>query len=173
MTDKSSRKSYAVADRERFSELVDTYYDSLIAFSFRILGDWKQAEDTVQDVFVKLWVHRRKFDADVSLKNYLYVSTRNAAYNYIRSSKRKDAHIRNISPPDDATLSMIEEESNRILRSAIEQLSYNCSEVIRLSLDGLAQDEIARTLGIALPTVKALKAKAIKQLRKIIDELSR
>jgi RNA polymerase sigma-70 factor (ECF subfamily) len=65
---------------------------------------------------------------------------------------------------------LIIEETNEIIYQAICKLSPQGKEVIELSLDGLKNEEIARELGISINTVKTIKQRAFKFLRKELKE---
>lgn len=160
------------SDREAFNDLVRTYYESLTAFAFHILKNMEAAEDVVQDIFATLWVTRRKIDFGAPLKNYLYVATRNKTYNYIRSARRHSERIRYTFPQhEEASLFLVEEETNRILMAAIDRLPPRSAEVIRLSLDGMTQEQISQQMGITLSTVKALKSAGVRRLKQTIGAI--
>ena len=58
-------------NRKAFDELVLQYNESLNAFAFNILKDKEAAEDIVQDVFVNLWLNRKKITFGESTKSLL------------------------------------------------------------------------------------------------------
>lgn len=158
-------------DRRIFNGLVCEYYVSLHVFLFNILRDNAVAEDLVQDVFVNLWLNRKKIDFETPIINYLYVSARNLAYNHIRSEKRFRKHTQHLAERDSfVSMYFIEEETTRLLMNAIEQLTPRTAEVIRYSLDGMRQEKIAEQMEITVATVKYLKADGLKQLRKILGD---
>ncbi|MDL2320094.1 sigma-70 family RNA polymerase sigma factor [Alistipes sp. OttesenSCG-928-B03] len=159
------------SDREAFNILVRKYYESLNAFAFRLLRNRETAKDIVQDVFVNLWITRKNIDHEASMKNYLYVATRNLAFNRLRDEKRLDERIvRAAHATEEASsLYIIEEETNRILLEKIAQLPSRSAEVIRLSLDGMKQEQIAAQMNITVSTVKALKKAGIKRLKSVLD----
>jgi RNA polymerase sigma-70 factor (ECF subfamily) len=158
-------------DRNGFNGLVREFQASLYIFLFNMVKDNAVAEDLTQDVFVNLWLNRKKIDFDMPLVNYLYVSARNLAYNHIRSEKRFRAHARRFAEPDDSvSLFFIEEETTRLLMNAIGRLTPRTGEVIKYSLEGMRQEKIAERMGIAVATVKYLKADGLKQLRKILGD---
>lgn len=166
-------KSISNDDRGAFNSQVSKYYGALNAFVLHFIRDTKAAEDIVQDVFANLWINRHKVDLGVPLKNYLYVATRNLTYNYIRSHKRGRDKLKNVGfDEQDADLFMIEEEVDRILNEALAQLPPRNAEVIRMSLAGTKQQEIADQLGISLATVKSLKSASIKMLKEIIGPMA-
>lgn len=161
-------------NREAFNELVLRYNESLNAFAFNILKDKEAAEDIVQDVFVNLWLNRKKITFGESTKSLLYVSTRNLVYNHIRSAKRENERYKHLAEENEtSTLNyIIQEEALRLLNESIEQLPPRMAEVIRLSLEGLKQEEIAEQMEVTVANVKRLKALGIEKLKKILGALS-
>jgi len=161
-------------NRKAFDELVLSFNESLNAFAFRFLKDKEAAEDIVQDVFVNLWLNRKKITFGESTKSLLYVSTRNLIYNYIRSTKRTNERNNYLAEENEpSTLNyIIEEEAVRLLNESIEHLPPRMAEVIRLSLEGLKQDEIAEQMEVSVANVKRLKALGIEKLKKSLGPLS-
>lgn len=161
-------------NREAFNELVLRYNESLNAFAFNILKNKEAAEDIVQDVFVNLWLNRKKITFGESTKSLLYISTRNLVYNYIRSAKRENERYKHLAEENEiSTLNyIIQEEALRLLNESIEQLPPRMAEVIRLSLEGLKQEEIAEQMEVTVANVKRLKALGIEKLKKSLGALS-
>ncbi len=171
MDDRSIYSRIRNDDRRIFNGLVREYQLSLHVFLFNIVKDNAVAEDLVQDVFVNVWLNRKKIDFEIPVANYLYVTARNLAYNHIRSEKRFREHTRHLAVPDSAvSMYFIEEESTRLLMNAIGRLTPRTAEVIKYSLDGMRQEKIAERMGVTVATVKYLKADGLKQLRKILGD---
>lgn len=160
-------------NRKAFDELIMLFNESLNAFAYHILKDKEASKDIVQDVFVHLWLNRKKITFGESTKNLLYVSTRNMVFNYIRSSKRENERYKHIVEEDEnSTLNyIIQEEALRLLNESIDQLPPRMAKVIQLSLEGLKQEEIAEQMNVTVANVKRLKALGIEKLRKSLGIL--
>lgn len=161
-------------NRKAFDELVLHFNESLNAFAFNILKDKEAAEDIVQDVFVNVWLNRKKIVFGESTRNLLYVSTRNMVFNYIRSAKRENERYQQFIKENNPTTSnyIIQEEALRLLNESIEKLPPRMAEVIRLSLEGLKQEEIAEQMEVSVANVKRLKALGIEKLKQSLGTLS-
>ncbi len=153
-------------NREAFNALVCSYNKPLHAFAYRIVRNREAADDIVQDVFLGLWINRRKVDFDIPVENYLYVSARNLAYNHLRSVRRLAERLQRIPTEEDSDGYMILEEANRLLSEAIGSLPPRMAETLWLSLEGLKQEEIARRMEVTVANVKRLKAVGIEKLKK-------
>jgi RNA polymerase sigma-70 factor (family 1) len=169
---KSSHNSLTKSDLKK---IFDTYYEALVSYGCRFLPLKDECEDLVQDIFVNLWEKNLTFPDTISLKVYLYKTIRNKCFNCIKHSKVKDKYVaNNIQMLEDDELfleQILEEEIVRQLHQAIEVLPDRKKEIIKLSLKGLKNDEIAETLGIKLQTVKTLKSQSYTILRKQFKDL--
>ncbi|MGS2764342.1 RNA polymerase sigma-70 factor [Sinomicrobium sp. M5D2P9] len=158
-------------------KIFNKYYSTLVLYANRFLPLRNECEDLVQDIFVNLLEKDLAFPDETSLRVYLYKSTRNKCYNHIKHLKVKDKYASNfIKWEEDENLflqEILEEEITRQLHQAIETLSDRKKEIIQLSLKGMKNEEIARTLGIQIQTVKTLKSSAYKLLRARFKELDR
>lgn len=154
------------------------YYRPLCLYALHYLHDLDEAEDVVQDCFVRL-LEAEKRDANSSasslsvsnpqnLKSFLYASVRNACIDKLR---RKNPIAQDISPSD--LLGIISDEqavdsSSREaeLWTAIEQLPERCREIFLMSKrDGMTYREIAEELCLSEKTVEHQISKALKTLR--------
>ncbi len=159
-----------------FKNIFDMYYKGLCLFAQSYSLEMEQAEDIVQDVFVKICEKNVAFTSKSSLKSYLYQAVKNNITNTFRKQevhrKFKD-WIRN-KPEEEKIFfqTMIEEDSYRILFQAIDKLPDRPREVILLSLEGMKNQEIADFLSISLNTVRTHKAKALKLLKNHLGHLN-
>lgn len=156
--------------------IFDTYYESLVTYANRFLSSHDECEDVVQDIFADLWQTDNNFPDEISLKSYLYKTSRNKCLNIIKHNKVKDKYAAtSIQQLNDDNLFMqhvLEEEISRQLHEAINTLPTRKKEIIILSLKGLKNKEVAENLNIKLQTVKTLKSQAYKQLRQKFQDLS-
>ena len=74
-------------DQTAFEELFHTYHAKLFSFARKLLRDDELAREAVLDVFLKFWNQREKITITKSVEAYLFVSTRNQCFNYLRSRK--------------------------------------------------------------------------------------
>ncbi len=163
-------------DKKDLKEIFNSYYGSLVQYANRFLYTKDECEDLVQDIFVGLWEKDNTFPDELSLKVYLYKTVRNKCYNVIKHNKVKKKYADNIVQlleDDNLFLKQIlEEEIVRKLYHAIEVLPDRKKEIIKLSLKGLKNAEIAESLEIKLQTVKTLKSQSYKILREQFQDLS-
>jgi RNA polymerase sigma-70 factor (family 1) len=154
------------------------YYRPLCLYALHYLHDLDEAEDVVQDCFVRL-LEAEKRDANSSvsslsmsnpqnLKSFLYASVRNACIDKLR---RKNPIVQDISPSDLSGVISDEQAVDSASReaelwTAIEQLPERCREIFLMSKrDGMTYREIAEELCLSEKTVEHQISKALKTLR--------
>jgi RNA polymerase sigma-70 factor (family 1) len=156
-------------DKTAFRQLFDKLYPSLTLFALNFVKQTDVAEDLAQDAFIKLWKHIDQFQNINQLKGFLYTVTRNACLNYNKHQKvvakfHRDNIVYEIGE-NRFTNMIIEQETFRMVHEAISKLSQQNQKIIRLSLDGHKNHDIALELNISVNTVKTLKARSYAFLR--------
>ncbi len=153
----------------------ELHHKALRYFATRLIQDKEEAEDIILDCFVKLWngdhteVHSLQ-----NVKAFLYISCRNACFNYLKKLKTKTAaqeqYFKQLTLSEESVLNkIIETEVIEMLAAEIEYLPEKCREVFKLMyFDHMKPDEIANELGISVKTVSGHKAKAIELLKSAI-----
>lgn len=158
-------------DELALKELFDSHYKPLCSYAFQFTKHFGDAEDIVQNEFVKLWMRRNKFVIHTSIKAYLYKSVYHAFLQQTRKEKKKEAFFISLKyealsyriDEDDTVLS---EKIERI-KNLLELLPARCKEILLLSKrDGLQNKEIADKLGISVKTVESQISIAFKKIRK-------
>lgn len=141
------------------------YYRPLCLYATHYLHDIDEAEDVVQDCFVKL-ISRNIMPENI--KAFLYTSVRNASIDRLRRQSPIDTEI---SPTDLCVVisdDQAQESSFREAKlwTAIELLPERCREIFLMSKrDGMTYREIAEELNLSEKTVEYQISKALKTLR--------
>ncbi|MFV0266555.1 MAG: RNA polymerase sigma-70 factor [Draconibacterium sp.] len=152
-----------------FRKFFEENYPSLCVFANRYLQDESVSADIVQEAFVYVW-HKREYIQDgPAVKSYLYKYIKNHCLNFLRDTKRRQEILKNkLESPVFYRDNLVERETYEIIYRAIKDLSSQNQKVIELSLDGLSNKEIAEKLEISINTVKTIKQRAFKALRKVL-----
>jgi RNA polymerase sigma-70 factor (ECF subfamily) len=158
--------------------LFKEHYDRLVYFSFQLIRDKDQAEDIVQDSFIKYWNQRDMvMQNNIAIKNFLYSTVRNASLNIIRHNKVVDGYIayHGQTEPEEPPVieAIITAEAMAEIHAAIHALpdSYRSISIMGY-FDGKKNQEIADELNMSINTVKKQKQRALELLRvKLSPEL--
>jgi RNA polymerase sigma-70 factor (ECF subfamily) len=157
-----------------FDVLVDTYLDRLIRYAARRLGNVHDAEDVVQEVFIRAYAERAKYKAVARPAPYLYRMVANACTDSLRRRGKSvrlhvldpDEHSSVETPPSEAAEA---EEEARRAEALLRFLPEAQAEAIRLRVFGeLSLKEIAETLECPVDTVSSRLRYGFKKLRQIV-----
>lgn len=154
-----------------FRCIFENYYQATVLFARKILAEQAfEAEDLVQDTFIKLWNYKGTFNSLSAIQSYIYVIVKNACLDRLRKDLLADkyqvhAEKRQQLLEADFIEPLITSETTRIIRQAIEKLPEQGRNVFRMSLEGLKNDEIAAKLNISVNTVKTHKQRSLSSLR--------
>ena len=148
-------------DRVAFYNIYERYCKRLYGFVLRYIKQEDDAEEIVQEVFVKLWEARDKIDVYSSFDSFLFTIAYNTTMSLFRKrikEKKYLEYLKSIQQVQNAP-NVIEEihfnELNASVQSLLEQLTPRQKEIFQMSREeGLVHDEIAKKLGISVNTVK-------------------
>lgn len=156
-------------DKSNFRSYFDQYFKALVGFANKFLSDIDMSEDLVQEVFVKLWEKHDEYENETTLKVYLYRSVRNNCLNQLKKQKvRQDYQTESLPQLDTEEFfldQVLSEEVSRMLYRSISELPEKRQQIVRYSLQGLKNQEIADMMGSTINTVKSQKMYAYKELR--------
>lgn len=155
-------------NEKEFHNIYDRYYVPLCMFARRYVEDNELSTDIVQETFATLWQKRNEFSYLHQIKGFLYTSVRNRALKELE-------HARVVGEYNDKMLKksseeffhdrIVEEETYRILNEAIDKLPPQMKTIMKLSLNGKKNPEIAENMNISEETVHTLKKLSYKKLR--------
>jgi RNA polymerase sigma-70 factor (ECF subfamily) len=153
-----------------FEVVFRRWYEPLCHYACRLTdGDMDEAEDIVQQAFVKLWESRAKLHVHWSLKAYLYKTVHNACLNRLRSQQVKSKYLDFTAQQPDAMQTMPDDTAPELrerFQHALDTLPPQCRHIFELSrFEALKYREIADQLGISIKTVETQMGKALRVLR--------
>jgi RNA polymerase sigma-70 factor (ECF subfamily) len=157
--------------RDNFNDLVRQLSRKLYGYSFRILRNQEEAEDAVQEVFIKLWNLGKKLDGYISIEALSVTMIKNFCVDQLRKKKHLDYEEltkRDFQNPDNSSPSELLEntESDAILHSIINQLPDIYKDVIILKeIDGLSYEEISDKTEQNVNTLRVTLSRARKMIR--------
>ncbi len=155
---------------EELESIVSREQDRLFRFAYMRIGNREDAEDIVQDVFLRLFRSGEKLSGVRKVESYLLRSIHNSCRDYHRLKKydllpEREA-IGEPAPEDRG----IHDEYMRIC-SLLKQIPEEQAEVVRLRcIDGLKFRDIAKLLGLSLPTVQSRYRYGVGHIRNIIEK---
>lgn len=167
----------AKGDENAFRMLFSRYRHKVFYIARKLLQSDSLAEDLLQEIFLKIWVHREQLPEIINFKAYLNTITRNHIYNALRKLANEEKLlgglvIRHSSVPNGneqsaALQTLSYQELQTALFKAIASLTPQQRRAFELSrLEGLRHDEIACLLNISKETVKKHISEALHTIRR-------
>ena len=169
-------------NKEAYRLLYDLYYPKLLQIARGYIPKKEDAEELVQDVFLKVWKKRHTININTNIDGYLFRMMRNACLDFLRSKKNALNINNNVTQleaalnykaltNDTASMILVKELELQIMK-AIELLPEKCKTVfLKSRFEGLKTKEISEELQISHKTVEGHITKAIKHLQLHIKEL--
>ena len=162
---------------EEFEAMLNACLERLVRYAYRRLGNMADAEDVVQEVFVRAFIEREKRKNVRSALPYLWRMTANACTDFLRKKKWGDFSLEEVngkeipgrekSPAERAS----EADGFRQAEELLGRLPKKQAEAIRLRVyDGLSLIESAEVLGCSMNTVGSRLRYGFKKLRKIVSK---
>ena len=147
--------------------LYGRYAARMLGVARRYTTSVAEAEDILQDAFVKVFTYLGEFRADGSLEGWIRRIVVTTALNHWQSGKNRRQHspLDELPDPPDIAADALEQLSVAEVLKLMEQLPDGCRLVLTLyAIDGYTHGEIAELLHIQESTSKAQLSKARKQL---------
>jgi len=166
-------------DESAFRALVDRHSRAVFRLAFRMTGNEQDAEDVVQETFLKAYRRLDQFESRANFGSWLYRIASNSAYDLLRTRARRDEQPLGDDDPDSPDpLSSLpaEDPAPDRLVFGVEVRSRMTAAFARLSAreksafvlrhyEGFTIDEIGRTLGIDTNATKHSIFRAVRKLR--------
>ncbi len=179
MTEPISLEALKAGDKAEFARFVQTHSPAIYRLALRMLNNPQDAEDILQETFIKAYQNLPRFDGRSKLSTWLYRIATNEALMLIR--RRKPEALSVEAPegnsemqetleivdwshmPEEALLS---DEVRQYLRQAIDALPHTLKTVFLLrEIEGLSTRETAEVLGLSEAAVKTRLSRARLALR--------
>lgn len=161
---------------DKFHRLIFPLKDKLFRLAMSIVRDKTDAEDIVQDIFVKLWTKKDEWENIENLEAYCFRATKNLAFDRLESlSIRKTENIPaesgNFVDYQTPLLKLVETERNNYMHNCIDQLSENQKMVFQLrEIEEMSYREISEILNISEDLVKVTLFRARNKMRQLLSE---
>lgn len=165
-------------DRSAFDELVRRTYVDTYTLAVRLTGNEEDAQDVVQETYLRAWKSLKRFRGDAAFTTWLYRITANASYTLVdRRRRRRTSPIEDVPEQIDTRVEARTEDlvganlGLSELSASLDLLSPSLrSLVILKDVYGLSHEEIAEDLGISVSAAKVRLHRGRKRLREMLDE---
>ncbi len=180
LSDEELVRQIHASDTEAFRLLFEKYQPIVFRQVMYMIRDVDAAHDIVQESFVRLWDHRARLNARLPILAYLLRISSNLVRDHARHKEVRRRHEDHVPPvslsagddPESALqLRMLEEMLSDVVRT---HLPEKCRQVFLLSrVEGMSNNEISAHLGIAVKTVENQITRALRTLRRHLQDFER
>nr|WP_295870534.1 sigma-70 family RNA polymerase sigma factor [uncultured Chitinophaga sp.] len=162
----------AEGDERAFATFYHHYYQLIYPFIAKHLPSREDAEEVVQQTFLRAWLHRDKLAEIAYVKAWIFKVATREYMNYLRNritGKPRLVQLEGSGDPVDNHASTGIKEISHLVEQAMESLSPQRRQVFYLSRhEHLSIDEIAARMGISPKTVKNTLTAALAQVREYL-----
>jgi len=183
VTDEELIARFQQGDNYAFDLLVKRYKDPLLNFVFRFLGNASEAEDVVQETFLRLFKNKHYYKEIAKFSTWIYTIAGNLAKTELRKRKRKKFFSIHQHAPEDRDFELPDTDAtpeeatdaqitDQIIQTAINKFSPKFKEVIILrDIQGFSYEEISEVINVPLGTVKSRVNRARLKLQDDLKSL--
>lgn len=161
---------------KEYKNVFNKQYSTLCLFSNKYVNNLDTSKDIVQELFIKIWEDKIEFQNEFAIKSYLYTAVKNKSIDYLKSKQfqsTQSIQLQDIEELEGEPFFLREvliSETSNIIEKSINTLPNKCAQIIKLSLQGLSNSEIADELGLSLNTIKTQKKIAYKRLKPLLKD---
>jgi len=163
-----------VGNAESFDHLYRKYFPRLFAFSMLLTRSRDDADEIVQETFIKIWETRERLNPDLPFAGYIIKIARNLIYNKTTKRLREADLAFNYSQTQSNSSEVTAEEINynslnTLLSEVVDQLPFMQKKVFTMSrLNGMSNQEIASRLQLSQSTVENHINLATRKLKTLL-----
>jgi len=171
-------KAFKKGDAHAFESLFNLYHKRLYYFLFGLLKSKEDAEEIVQETFLKIWENREHFWEDYPFESLLFRIAKNAFLNHNRKKVNRTVFEKHFGFFTDFSESSADQyilfqETQSIIETIVNGLPPKRKEIFLMQkVEGLSRQEIASKLGISIITVDSQLFKANKHLKEEFQKYS-
>lgn len=156
-----------------FEEIVRRYQNKLFAYVSHIVYNRTDAEEIIQDTFLKVYNKIKSVDTGQKFSSYIFAIARNTAISYLRTRK-KDISLEKVVLADeeeDIYENLADSENRRTVICALNKLSRIQSNALKeYYFNDLSYKEIARKLQTPINTVRTNLKRGRENLKRIMND---
>ena len=177
LADSELVKLCLIGQREAYSILIERYQKQVFSLAYRLCGDYDEAQDMTQEVFLHIYGQLSKFDLECKFFPWMYRIAHNKCVNFlVRKSKSNQttlldgmAEVMSIKTDQDESPEALFEkkEQEMLLYQALKELPEQfCMPLLLKYIEDLSYNEISEKLGLPVSTIETRLFRGRKLLKK-------
>lgn len=183
VTDEELIRRFQAGDESAFEEIVHRYKNRLMNFAYRFVLDRQEAEDIVQDTFLKVYQNRYAYKEIAKFSTWIYTITANLAKTVLRKQRNRKLFFFSRLGPEDKDMEFPSHERDAqskiegkfderaIQRAIIKLPEHFRTAIILRDIQELSYEEISNIINAPLGTVKSRINRARLKLQEELEEM--
>ena len=173
-------------DHDAFRHLVERHSRSVFRLAYRLTGREEDADDIVQETFLKAFRQLARFESRSSFATWLYRITVNCSHDLMRQRPRAGTRTSLDDPEHGASIQIADESAaadpmreltrrqiDQRVRAAMTELSaQERSAFVMRHYEGLSIEDIGRVLNLRTSAAKHSIFRAVKKLRRLLEPVA-
>lgn len=166
-------EAFRKGEERGFSHFYRWLYPNLLYYSFKITKDKVEAEDVVEESFIKIWERKENFFEAGKVKSWMYATVRNACFDQLRCNQKDKKGVDDLSillegnvhkGQDDL---MIEAEVVSRIYHHLNCLPPRCKTTLQLLfIEGKTLGEAAEAMKVSINTIKNQRGRGLALIKK-------
>ncbi len=171
---------FQAGEESCFEQLVERHKNRVFNLAFRFLGNYQEAEDIAQEVFIKVYRAKNSYRPDAKFTTWLYTICKNTCLKALRVKRPPSVSIDDTVELEEDTAapqipdphapspsaSLLHDEQAAVVKEAVDSLpAHQKMAVILCRYDQLSYEEVARVMGFSVKAVKSLLHRAKVHLK--------
>jgi RNA polymerase sigma-70 factor (ECF subfamily) len=164
-------------DSDGFRLLVERHGSALFRLAYRMTGNEHDAEDVVQEAFLKAYRNLEQFEERAQVASWLYRIAANCAYDLLRTRRRREGHIEEdglaegegrdwpSTDPNPERLARSDEVRRRVEAAMKRMSAQERAAFVLRHFEGRSLEEIGRTLDLETNATKQSILRAVRKVR--------
>jgi RNA polymerase sigma-70 factor, ECF subfamily len=171
VSDRALLQGVRRGDERAFEELFARHYAGVFGVVIRIVGTREEAEEVTQDTFLKLYHRPLADDDDMNVRGWLYRVATNAAFNSVRSRRRRLGWLKRFAgradrhADDDPLDHVARRDEADIVREHLARLPERQRAALVLRSSGMSYAEVAGAIGVSTSSVGTILSRAERAFR--------
>lgn len=163
-----------VMTQEEFKNKILPLKNSLYRFALRMLNDRQEAEDNIQEVFIKLWNLRRTLHKYNNIGGFAMTINKNMCFDRLRTRKQAIISLDEVQAEnyDQGVIESLENK-NMIehIEKIVEQLPEQQKMIFHLrDIEGYEYEDISETLSMSINTIRVNLSRAKKKIKESLQK---
>jgi RNA polymerase sigma-70 factor (ECF subfamily) len=160
-------------DAEIFKKVFLPYHKKLYRMAYRFLENQADAEDMVQETYIKLWRKREELESLINPESFTVTLLKNNCLDFLRKAKPDFSRIQEVNIPEMDSLAVQIENRDQLehIQVIMRQLPVQQKQIIQLKIwDNLPDEEIEKQTGLKKGNIKVIVSRARKTIKELYQK---